>query len=223
MTSQSVISMMMLAKPRRRRKEARPDEIIRAALTVFARSGFTAARLDDVAAEAGVSKGTLYLYFPSKEELFKAVVRAAVLPNLARAERAAAGHRGSQAELLRRFLELIGRRILRSRLSVIPKLVLAEAATFPDLARFYLETVVHRAMALIGGILRRGIASGEFRAVPVEPAVLSLISPVLFLALWRHSFAPVAPRPIDELSTLRAHLDLALHGLQPRDGDGHAR
>lgn len=214
----------MPTSPRRRRKEARPDEIIRAALLVFARAGFNAARLDDVAAEAGVSKGTLYLYFPSKEELFKAVVRAAILPNLARAERAASRHHGSEAELLRAFLELIGRRILRSRLSVIPKLVLAEASNFPDLASFYLEAVVHRAMALIGGIVRRGIDGGEFRPVPVEATVLSLIAPVLFLALWRHSFAPVAPRPIDELETLRAHLDLVLHGLRPRNGgDRHAR
>lgn len=209
-----------MAASRRRRKEARPHEITRAALEVFAQFGFAAARLDDVALRAGVSKGTLYLYFPSKEELFKAVVRAAVLPNLARAERAAQRHAGPQAALLGGFVELIGRRILRSRLSAIPKLVLAEAGNFPELARFYLEAVVDRAMALLAGIVRRGIASGEFRAVPVEPAVISLMGPVLMLALWRHSFAPAAGRPLDELAVLRGHLALLLDGLRRHDGRG---
>ncbi len=199
---------------RRRQKEARPHQITRAALEVFAQAGFAAARLDDVALRAGVSKGTLYLYFPSKEELFKAVVRAAILPNLLRAERAAARHEGSQAALLGAFLDLIARRIRRSRLSAIPKLVLAEASNFPDLARFYLEAVVDRAMALVAGILRRGIATGEFRPVPVEAAVVSLIGPVLMLALWRHSFAAVAARPLDEPAVLRAHLRLVLDGLR---------
>jgi AcrR family transcriptional regulator len=119
-----------------RRKEARPHEIARAALEVFAQTGFAAARRDDVLLRAGVSKGTLYLYFPSKEELCKAVVRAAILPNLARAERASARHRGPQAALRGARLELIARRIRRSRLGAVPKLVLAEASNFPDLARF---------------------------------------------------------------------------------------
>lgn len=212
-----------MAAGRQRRKKARPQEITRAALEVFAQAGFAAARLDEVALRAGVSKGTLYLYFPSKEELFKAVVRAAILPNLARAERAAARHRGPQAALLKAFLGLIARRIRRSRLSAIPKLVLAEAGNFPDLARFYLEAVVDRAMALVGGILHRGIANGEFRAVPVEPAVVSLLGPVLMAALWRHSFEAAAARPLDERRVLQAHLTLLLEGLRPRDrGDRHA-
>lgn len=212
-----------MAASRQRRKEARPHEITRAALEVFAQTGFAAARLDDVALRAGVSKGTLYLYFPSKEELFKAVVRAAILPNLARAERAAARHRGPQAALLGALLELIARRIRRSRLGAVPKLVLAEAVNFPELARFYLEAVVQRAMALMAGIIRRGIASGEFRPVPVEPTVVSIIGPVLMLALWRYSFAPATARPLDEPSILQAHLALLLDGLRPRDGrDGDA-
>ncbi|MFO1069571.1 MAG: TetR/AcrR family transcriptional regulator [Geminicoccaceae bacterium] len=209
--------------PRQRRKEARPREIVDAALDIFTETGFAAARLDDVAARAGVSKGTLYLYFPSKEELFKAVVRTAVLPNIARAERLAARHAGPQAELLRTMVELAARRALRSRLGGIPKLMLSEAGKFPDLARFYLEEVILRGVRLLGGAVRRGIASGEFRPVPVEHTVRSLMAPVLFIVMWRYAFAPVAPVAFAPLEFLRSHLDLVLAGLRPQPaetGDG---
>jgi AcrR family transcriptional regulator len=198
---------------RRRRKEARPREILRAALETFADKGFAATRLDDVARRAGVGKGTLYLYFSSKEELLKAVVREALVPNIARAERLAAGHAGSSAELLRLIFELAARRVSRSRLSAIPKLVLAEASNFPDLAKFYLDEVISRGFALLGGIVRRGIERGEFRAVDIDNTARLLIAPLLFLALWRHSFARVAPMPLDPIAYCRAHLDLALRGL----------
>lgn len=204
---------------RRRRKEARPREIIRAALETFAEKGFAATRLDDVAVRAGVGKGTLYLYFPSKEELLEAVVREALIPNIARAERLAASHAGSCEDLLRLIAELAARRIARSRLSAIPKLVLAEASNFPDLARFYLEEVISRGLALLGGIVRRGIERGEFRAVDAEHAARLLMAPLLFLALWRHSFARVAQGTLDPIAFCRAHLDMALHGLLHRPGD----
>lgn len=208
------------APVRRRRKEARPREIVRAALDVFAEKGFAATRLDEVAARAGVGKGTLYLYVSSKEELLEAVVRAALIPNLARAERAAARHAGSSAELLRLIFELAARRVSRSRLSAIPKLVLAEASNFPKLAKFYLDNVIGRGLALVGGIVRRGIERGEFRAVDVDDAAKLLVAPLLLLALWRHSFAKVAPTPLDPAAFCRSHLDLALHGLLRERADG---
>jgi AcrR family transcriptional regulator len=212
---------MPLAAPvRRRRKEARPREILRAALEVFTEKGFAAARLDDVAERAGVGKGTLYLYFPSKEELLKAVVREALIPNIARAERVAAQHAGSSADLLRLIFELAARRVSRSRLSAIPKLVLAEASNFPDLARFYLDEVIHRGFALLGGIVRRGIERGEFRAVDVQHTARLLIAPLLFLALWRHSFARLEPVPLDAVAFCRSHVDLMLHGLLREGGHG---
>jgi AcrR family transcriptional regulator len=204
---------------RQRRKEARPREIVRAALETFTERGFAATKLDDVAARAGVSKGTLYLYFPSKEELFKAVVRQAVVPNIARAERLVATWQGSQAQLLRNALELTVRRIVRSRLSAIPKLVIAEASNFPELARFYLDEVIRRALRMIAGIIGRGIANGEFRPVDVEHTVRLVIAPILFLALWRHSFGRVEPRSLDPVQFCRSHLDLLLNGLRPR-GEG---
>lgn len=198
---------------RRRRKEARPREILRAALETFAEKGFAAARLDDVAARAGIGKGTLYLYFSSKEELLQAVVREALVPNIARAERLAGTYPGSSAELLRLLFAIAARRISRSRLSAIPKLVLAEANNFPDIARFYFDEVISRGLALLGGIVRCGIERGEFRSVDVETAARLLVAPLLFLALWRHSFARVAPMTLDPIAYCRDHLDMALHGL----------
>lgn len=204
---------MPVAPTRRRRKEARPREILRAALETFADKGFAATRLDDVAQRAGVGKGTLYLYFSSKEELLKAVVREALIPNIARAERLAATHEGSSADLLRLIFALAARRVSRSRLSAIPKLVLAEASNFPDIAKFYFDEVIRRGFALLGGIVDRGIERGEFRPVDVDNTARQLIASLLFLVLWRHSFAKVAPVPLEPVAYCRDHIDLILHGL----------
>jgi AcrR family transcriptional regulator len=197
----------------RRRKEARPAEILEAALTCFRERGFAATRLEDVAARAGVTKGTIYLYFPSKEELFKAVVRGELLPNLERLE-AALGEPGPAAPLLGLLADIWVRDVLPSPVSVLPKLVLTEAGNFPELARFYLETVVHRGLGVIASVLRRGIVSGEFRTVDVDHVVFSVVGPLLLTALWKHSLGPHDDRPLDFQAVCRAHLDLVLHGLQ---------
>jgi AcrR family transcriptional regulator len=203
----------------RRRKQARPAEILAAALECFRERGFTATRLEDVAARAGVTKGTIYLYYPSKEDLFKAVVRGELAPNIERLE-AILDQPGPTAALLERLLETWVA-VVASPVSVIPKLVLAEAGNFPDLARFYLETVVHRGLSLIAAILRRGIERGEFRDIDVDHAVPCVIGPMLLTALWKHSLGPYDDRPMDAARVCRAHLDLLLHGLQAR-GPAHA-
>jgi AcrR family transcriptional regulator len=197
----------------RRRKEARPDEILAAALASFAERGFAATRLEDVAARAGISKGTLYLYFKGKEELFEAVVRATLLPNLKRVESFAATFEGPSALLLERLLLTIAG-VMDSRVGAIPKLVIAEAGNFPELARFYLDEVVRRGLRLIGTILRRGIERGEFRAVDVDHAVFCVIGPMLLAALWKNSLEAYDDAPLDTQALVRAHLDLLLRGLE---------
>ncbi len=197
----------------RRRKDARPDEILAAALESFAARGFAATRLEDVAARAGISKGTLYLYFHGKEELFEAVVRATLLPNLERIEATAATFAGPSAELLEHLLlTLMG--VLGSPAGALPKLVIAEAGNFPELARFYLDEVIRRGLRLIGAILRRGIARGEFRQIDVDHAVYCVIAPILLAALWKNSLEPHAAAPLDAQGLARAHLDLLLRGLE---------
>jgi AcrR family transcriptional regulator len=197
----------------RRRKEARPDEILAAALASFAERGFAATRLEDVAARAGVSKGTVYLYFNGKEQLFEAVVRARLLPNLERLEALLATFEGPSASLLERLL-LTMAEVVGSQLGAIPKLVIAEAGNFPELARFYLDEVVHRGLRLIGAILRRGIARGEFRAVDVDHTVFCVIAPMLIAALWKNSLEAYDDAPLDTEALVRGHLDLLLRGLE---------
>jgi AcrR family transcriptional regulator len=199
----------------RRRKAARPGEILAAALECFRQRGFAATRLEDVAARAGVTKGTIYLYYPSKQELFKAVIRSEFTPNIERLE-AGLDEQVPAAVLLERILSTWAQVVVPSPASVIPKLIVSEAGNFPELARFYLETVVRRGLRLLATVLRRGVARGEFRRVDVDHAVYCLIGPLLLTALWKHSLGPHDDRPMDVGAVCRAHLDLLLHGLQPQ-------
>ncbi len=196
----------------RRRKTSRPAEILSAALASFAEHGFAATRLDDVAARAGVTKGTLYLYFDSKEELFKAVVRQELVPNLERAEAMVAGSAAESLDLLEQLVRTFAR-IIGSPLGAIPKLVLTEAGNFPDLARFYREAVVDRGKALFRKVIERGVAAGELRPVDVENTVTCIVAPLLLAALWRHSFERHSGPAIDVDALCRASLDLLRHGL----------
>src|SRR5690348_15943250 len=199
---------------RRRRKEARPVEIIAAALASFAERGYAATKLEDVAAAAGVSKGTIYLYFQNKEELFRAVVSQALLPNLEAAETQFASHEGSCADLLRalaqRFLTL-----LDSDLTAIPKLVIAESGNFPAIAQFYANTVLRRAFALVEGILTRGMERGEFRRMDVHAILPLFAAPFLLLALWKHSLGRHTDLTFDPKAVAEAHLDVLVRGLAP--------
>jgi AcrR family transcriptional regulator len=200
------------AKPRSRRKEARPGEILDAALKVFAQRGFAATKLDAVAAAAGIGKGTIYLYFSSKEDLFREVVRQRLLPNLEEIERALAADTGSAADQLRLIVGRIAR-FTSSELAVLPKLVLAESGNFPALARFYAEEVVNRGVTIISGVIRRGIERGEFR--PVDPlAVLPLLGgPLVMMALWKQALAPYTRFQFDPAVVMATHLDILLRGL----------
>src|SRR3989441_12389674 len=178
------------AKPRwKRRKEARPGEIVAAALELFAERGFAATKLAEVARRAGVTKGTLYLYFDSKEALFKAMVRETIVPVIAQGEAMARSFTGSARELFERLVREYWRLVGETALAGIPKLMMAEAANFPELARFYYDEVVTRGHRLMGGVLERGIRDGEFRPVDVKVAVKLAMAPLVHAASWRHSFA----------------------------------
>jgi AcrR family transcriptional regulator len=203
----------------RRRKDARPAEIVDAALEVFAERGFSAARLYDVAARAGISKGTLYLYFPSKEELFKAVVRQALLPNLARVERLLREHPGPAAAQVELMIGQIGALLQNTRIGAIPKLIIAESGNFPELARFYLEEVIQRGLGLFATVLERGIASGELRAVDVGHGARTLVAPVLLAAIWKSTFEAHAGAELDAQAFLASAADVLLTGLRA-DGPG---
>jgi AcrR family transcriptional regulator len=212
--------MPVSGRPRwRRRKEARPSEIIAAALESFAERGFAATRLDDIAARAGVTRGTLYLYFSSKEELFKAVVRQSIVPILARAEDMLSGSTEPTADLLTKLILSFPDAVIGSQISAIPKLVIAEARNFPDLARFYLEEVVRRGRRLIKALIQRGIERGEFRSIDENHAFYCVMSPILVAMLWKHSLGLYDETGLDPHALCRAHVELLLRGLLKR-GEG---
>ncbi|MGA8048668.1 MAG: TetR/AcrR family transcriptional regulator [Burkholderiales bacterium] len=190
-----------------RRKEARPEEITRAALELFVERGYAATRLEDVATRAGVAKGTVYLYFANKAELFKAVVREGIVPPIAEMSSMVQHFEGTSFELLRLMLRGWWERIGSRPLSGIPKLIIAEAGNFPEIARFYMAEVVEPGQAAIIDIVRRGIARGEFRHIDANDAALLIAAPMLLTALWRNSLAPFAGAQLDEVRLLEAHLD----------------
>lgn len=198
----------------RRRKEARPAELTAAALDLFVEKGYAATRLEDVAAQAGVSKGTLYLYFDSKAELFKAVVRAGLLPALAEGEKLVAGFSGHSDDLLREVVGGMWRLIGSQRIGGIPKLVIAEARNFPEIARFYHEEVILRGTAMIRAVIARGIARGEFRPLDSDVAIHIVLAPVLMRMIMRHSIDCCAIASIDDDSYFAEYFDIMLRGLR---------
>jgi AcrR family transcriptional regulator len=196
-----------------RRKEARPQELVAAALNLFVARGYAATRLEDVASAAGVSKGTVYLYFANKEELFKAVVQENLLPALAEGEAFIDAFDGTTEALLHEILmgwwELIG----ESPASGLTKLLMAESGNFPDLAQYYHEEVIDRCDRLFARILERGMARGEFRNVDVDLSTLAMVAPMLFLMQWKHSFGPCSHRELDPRAFISHMVSLLLHGL----------
>ena len=198
----------------KRRKEARPQELTAAALDLFVEKGYAATRLEEVAARAGVSKGTLYLYFDSKEALFKAVVREGMVPLLEEGELLVANSTASASELfaaiVRRWWQMVG----DSPLGGIPKLIFAEARNFPEIARFYADEVIERGKRLFVAVFRRGIDSGEFRPFDPNSLVHIVISPLIMRVIWKHSLdcCGVTNVPVDVY--LREYLELTLRGLR---------
>lgn len=204
----------MKNKPRwERRKEARPQELLAAALDLFVERGYAATRLDDVAAHAGVSKGTLYLYFTNKEELFKAVVRENMLPVLTEAEEAIDHYQGHSAELFREFMLGWWERIGSTKLSGITKLMMAESGNFPEVTQFYHDEVISRSNMLIIRMLERGIARGEFRRIDTVHANRVICAPIIMLMMWKHSFNACQIEPISPENYLDCFIDLVLRGL----------
>ncbi len=199
---------------RRRRKEARPQELLDAALALFVEKGFAATRTDEVAERAGVSKGTLYLYYPSKEELLKAVISHYLSARIAEGAQMADRFEGSAATLLRNVLTDWWGQLYDSPAAGVFKLVITEVRNFPDIAQFYADQVVEPAHQLLGTVLRRGIAAREFRAVDVDHAVHSLVLPLVMVCLHRHSLGACGlDWHLDGRNFITQHVALVLDGL----------
>lgn len=203
---------------RSRRKEARPGELLSAALDLFVEKGYAATRVEEVAARAGVSKGTLFLYFPSKEALFQAVVRDNIAVRFAEWNAELDEFAGSSAELVHYAMRQWWERIGQTQASGITKIMMSEGPQFPELAAFYQNAVIAPGHALLRRILQRGIDRGEFHIPNLDWAVYSLIAPMIFLVMWRYSMAACCPseRAIDPLPFLETQVNLLLFGMQMR-------
>ena len=201
--------------PRVRRPEDRASEIARAALELFVTKGFAATKLEDVAKEASVSKGLPYLYFKSKEGLFKAVIAEAIAGPLAQANDMIGHFAGTSEELLR-ILVAGFRAFEETPAGGVVKLILAEAGNFPDVAKFYCTHFDVRGRDLFIRTLRRGVESGEFRPLPdLESAAIVILQPLAMFSVWKRSLAPFDPSEVDGDRFYTAYLDFVLKGLRP--------
>jgi len=209
MTDQSEIIV------RKRRPEARPTEILEAALDLFTERGFNATRLEDVASRAGLSKAAIYLYFNDKTSLLTAVVQATVGANIGIASDMISKHQGPVAPLLRQLLGFMAGRMQETRMPDLIKLVISESRAHPEIGRFYMDNVINKALPLFQSLIERGIASGEFREVDPRLTVKCLVGPMLLGAIWKSAFEPIGADPID-ISALAAHdADLIIRALRP--------
>jgi len=213
-TDQSVNIAEIPVNPRVRRPEDRAPEIARAALELFVTKGFAATKLEDVAKAAGVSKGLPYLYFKSKEELFKAVIVEAIAGPISRAKELVGAFDGTTEELLRELVSRF-RAFTESPAGGVIKLILAEAGNFPDVARFFCSDFDLRGRELFAMMIRRGVARGEFRAVDdVDSTAVILAQPLAMHSVWLRSLAPFDEKKIDSDQFYAAYLDFVLKGLR---------
>jgi TetR/AcrR family transcriptional regulator len=203
---------------RTRRKDARPTELLDAALDLFVEHGYAATRVEEVARQAGVSKGTLFLYFPSKEELFKAVVRRNIIELIGNWHNEFEEFTGNTADMVRYALRQWWEHVGATKLSGITRLVMNEASHFPEIAAFYQQEVIAPSHALLRRILQRGMERGEFRAVDPDYGMYGLMAPMLFLILWKHSMAPCteAGSPIEPETFIHSQVEMLLQGLLSR-------
>ncbi|RXZ43609.1 TetR/AcrR family transcriptional regulator [Crenobacter cavernae] len=217
--NESEFSNAMIDTGWQRKKDERPGEILDAALDLFVEKGFRATKMEDIARAAGVTKGTPYLYFENKEELFKAVVRETQVAHVTSMRERAAGHSGSATELLFALLEDWWKESGSTRLAGLCKLMMAEATNFPELAAFYYAEVIAPSRAMMTSIVEFGVARGEFRPLDVAAAVDALMAPIITSMVWNHSFGAmpgVAPVGRHDYASLMASLSLLLNGLTAR-------
>jgi len=202
---------------RRRRKEARPAELLEAALTLFVEKGFAATRSEEVAKAAGVSKGTLYLYFPSKEELLKAVIQHFLGTEIETGVQEAAAADGPTATVMEQLLVTWWTRVYEGPASGVFKLVITEVRNFPEIGEFWVERVVAPGQAIVANLIRRGVERGEFAVDDIESATHSILMPLILECVHKHSFMACGigkDMEIDPVQFMHAHLRLIFAGLQ---------
>jgi AcrR family transcriptional regulator len=197
----------------RRRAEARPEEVLDAALDLFIERGFANTRVEDIATRAGLSKGDVYLYFPSKEAVLEGIVRRAIVPIAASAASAVETYAGDPRTIITLVMKTVAGRLTEPRTIAIPKLMMREMINFPDFAAMYRAEVLDKVIPLITGLLKTGIAEGYLREVDPELTIRSIIGPIMLHILLDEVFGV---RPADGLALDRLidnHLTILFDGL----------
>jgi AcrR family transcriptional regulator len=197
----------------RRRADARPAEIVQAAYAVFAEKGFAAARLDEIAKRASISKGALYLYFETKQDIFEAVVKDAVAPNIGAIEAFALGFPAPFEQLIRMMMPRVADLANQSDMGKVIKMVIGESGNFPEIARIWHDDVIAKGIGLLTRVVARAQERGEVRPGDPRQHALSIASPLLVAVLFRETFVPVGAKPFDIPSLMQQHLDTLLPGL----------
>jgi len=210
------MNTLPLGEPKfRRRPEDRPGEILTAALDVFSEHGFRAARMEEVARRAGVSKGAVYLYFPTKEELFRAVIEDAVAPNF-EVLKALVSKAPSFEMALKTGVPGLAEKMLQDgQITGVIKLIIAESRNQPELAEFWYTSVLEPALSVLVGLIERAQARGEVRAGDARHFAFGLMGPMLLSAIWRETFQPIGAKPIEVGVLAEQHLDTVLRGMRP--------
>ncbi|WP_421695422.1 TetR/AcrR family transcriptional regulator [Aestuariivirga sp.] len=197
-----------------RRPEARPTEILAAALDLFAEKGFSATRMEDVAARAGLSKAAIYLYFKDKMALLTALVNEMAGANLAVARGIAESHQGPVSPLIATILSFMGGQLHNTRFPELLKIVISESRAHPDVGRLYLDSVIRQGLPMFEALINRGIAAGEFRQVDAGFAVKAMLGPILLAAIWKTVLEPLGAEPLDIEAYAAQHAQVFLKGLQ---------
>lgn len=201
----------------RRRKDKRPGDIIAAALDTFAERGFAGARMEEIARRAGVSKGTLYLYFATKEDMFRAVVREVVVPNVEAVQEAVLTAKLPFAAVVRMLLPRFAETVTALPIGAVAKMVIGESRNFPELARVWHDEVIFKALGLVAGVIERAQARGEVRLGDPRTHAFSLMGPMLMGVLWRETLTPVGGAVLDLPAIARQHAETVLGGLLPHE------
>lgn len=214
MTNEGETTSTAAPRPQKRgrRQKARPAEIVEAAFKVFCAHGYGKARVDDVAREAGIAKGTVYLYFPNKQALFQAVIEAKVTASISQVGTLADGFDGSSEELLRAMLRRAYDNLVLTDAKLLMRIIIGEGHLFPEIQSLYYDVGIKPGMKVLDRVVQRGIARGEFRDGPALEYPRLIMAPGIMAAIWDMTFSE--SEPMDMGRYFEGHVDLVLNGLK---------
>ena len=205
-------------KPKwRRRAKQRPDQVLDAAKKLFAMKGYGATKIDDIAHEAGLSKGSIYRYFTSKEDIFEALINRAVTPYTDQAIKLMESGSSDPEQAIRAIFQVFAARLSNADSLALPHIVLQEAGRFPRLARLYRDRVMDRYMKALEATITRGIDAGVFRPVNVKLAACNVLGPIFAFYVSEYIFGNRRVTPAATSEFLDNHLEILMHGLKTAD------